>query len=168
MVNLIPNFGKVRVVMASNTASRVRRREWLGERGTALLEAAVTIPMLLLIAVGIFDFGRAYQTWQVLTNAAREGARLAVLPNMTESAVQTRARDYMYSGQLTNVDTATVDVNRNATIVVNGANVSASQVTVQYPFSFIALQPVALLVSPSSSQSGNLTMVATALMRNEQ
>ena len=50
------------------------------ERGAALLEAAITIPMLLLISVGIFEFGRAWQTWQVLTNAAREGARLAVLP----------------------------------------------------------------------------------------
>ena len=50
------------------------------ERGAALLEAAITIPMLLLVSVGIFEFGRAWQTWQVLTNAAREGARLAVLP----------------------------------------------------------------------------------------
>ena len=53
------------------------------ERGAALLEAAITIPMLLLISVGIFEFGRAWQTWQVLTNAAREGARLAVLPDPT-------------------------------------------------------------------------------------
>ena len=50
-------------------------RRCLSQRGTALLEAAVTIPILLLIAVGIFEFGRAYQTWQVVTNAAREGAR---------------------------------------------------------------------------------------------
>ena len=47
-------------------------------RGAALLEAAITMPIILLISVGIFEFGRAYQTWQVLTNAAREGARLAV------------------------------------------------------------------------------------------
>ena len=46
------------------------------ERGAALLEVALTLPLLLLVAVGIFEFGRAYQTWQVLTNAAREGARL--------------------------------------------------------------------------------------------
>lgn len=154
--------------MASNNTTFTGRRDWFGQRGTALLEAAVTIPIILLIAVGIFDLGRAYQTWQVLTNAAREGARVSVLPNMTVSAVQTRARDYMYSGQLADVGSATIDVNRNATIVVNGANVSASQVTVQYPFSFIALQPVARLVNQNSGQSGSLTMVATALMRNEQ
>ncbi len=56
----------------------MRTRLIKNERGAALIEAAVTIPIILLIAVGIFEFGRAYQTWQVLTNAAREGARVAV------------------------------------------------------------------------------------------
>ena len=44
-----------------------------------------------MVAVGIFEFGRAYQTWQVLTNAAREGARVAVLPNAAAGAAE-RAR----------------------------------------------------------------------------
>ena len=47
------------------------------ERGAALLETAVTLPIVLMICVGVFEFGRAYQTWQLLTNAAREGARVA-------------------------------------------------------------------------------------------
>ncbi len=72
---------------------------WRDTRGTALLEAAVTIPVLLLISVGIFEFGRAYQTWQVLTNAAREGARIAVLPNSNTNGVETRVRQYMQDGQ---------------------------------------------------------------------
>ncbi len=70
------------------------------ERGAALLEAAITIPLLLLIAVGIFEFGRAFQTWQILTNAAREGARLAVLPDPTPGVVETRVREYMAAGLL--------------------------------------------------------------------
>ena len=70
------------------------------ERGAALLEAAITLPMLLLVAVGIFEFGRAYQTWQILTNAAREGARIAVLPAPTNGNVETRVREYMAAGQL--------------------------------------------------------------------
>ena len=57
------------------------------ERGAALIEAAITIPIILLIAVGIFEFGRAYQTWQVLTNAAREGARIAILTDKTDAEV---------------------------------------------------------------------------------
>ena len=155
-------------VMVSNTKTSITRRTPRSERGAALLEAAITIPILLLIAVGIFEFGRAYQTWQVLTNAAREGARMAVLPNTSVSAVQSRARDYMESGQLSNAATATVNVDRNVSIVVNGANVPASQVTVQYPFDFIMLQPVARLVNPNSTAGQSLTMVASSVMRNEQ
>lgn len=138
------------------------------ERGTALLEAAVTIPLLLLVAVGIFEFGRAYQTWQVLTNAAREGARIAVLPNPVAGAPESRVRAYMQDGGLPNYGSATVSVNRNAVVVVNGANVSASQVIIGYPFDFIVLQPVAKLVNKSSTTGSSLTMQASSLMRNEQ
>ena len=54
------------------------------ERGAALLETAFTLPIILLISVGIFEFGRAYQASQVLTNAAREGARAAIIAGTTE------------------------------------------------------------------------------------
>jgi Flp pilus assembly protein TadG len=33
------------------------------QRGAALLEMALTLPLLLLVCVGILEFGRAYQTW---------------------------------------------------------------------------------------------------------
>ena len=137
------------------------------ERGAALLEAAVTLPMLLLVAVGIFEFGRAYQTWQILTNAAREGARMAVLSDPTPGIVETRVREYMAAGQLSEYGTATVDVNRSASLTVNGGAVSASQVSIDYPFSFIVLQPVARLVAPTTSLGGAVVMHAQALMRNE-
>jgi Flp pilus assembly protein TadG len=137
------------------------------ERGAALLEAAITIPMLLLISVGIFEFGRAWQTWQVLTNAAREGARLAVLPDPTAGVPEARVRDYMEAGELPGAQTAAVTVNSSATIVVNGAPVSASEVTIEYPFSFIVLQPVANLISPGTSLGSPLTIQAQAVMRNE-
>jgi len=57
---------------AVTTFSRRVRRLLSGERGTALIETAMTLPLLLLVSVGIFEFGRAFQTWQILTNAARE------------------------------------------------------------------------------------------------
>ena len=132
-----------------------------------LLEAAITIPLLLFVSVGIFEFGRAYQTWQVVTNAAREGARLAVLPSANVSTVQQRVRDYMQAGQLSRYATAGVSVNTAATLTVNGTAVSASQVTVTYPFTFIVLQPVARLVSSQTALGGAVTMSAQALMRNE-
>jgi Flp pilus assembly protein TadG len=50
-------------------------------RGQALVELALILPILLMLLLGIFEFGRAWNTKQVLTDAAREGARLAVVQN---------------------------------------------------------------------------------------
>ena len=143
------------------------RRLLTGERGTALLETALTLPLLLLVSVGIFEFGRAYQTWQVLTNAAREGARIAVLPNPVPGAVEARVRAYMQAGQLSNAATATVIVNPAATISIGTGTATASLVTVNYPFQFMVLQPVASLISGGPKLGAPFTMVASAEMRNE-
>ena len=135
------------------------------ERGVALLETAVTLPLVLLVCVGIFEFGRAYQTWQVLTNAAREGARVAILTETTDAQVTEAVRSYMSSGQLPAAATASVAINRN--VAMAGAN-TGSQITITYPFSFIVLNPVARLVAPSATTGASpLNMQAVALMRNE-
>jgi Flp pilus assembly protein TadG len=139
-----------------------------GDRGTALIEAAMTVPLLLLVMVGIFEVGRAYQTWQVLTNAAREGARMSIIPNTTPATVTAMVRTYMTNGQLSNANTAAVTVNQASNLTVNGVPVVASLVQVDYPFSFMVLQPVARLVAPNSTVGQAITMRATAVMRNEQ
>ena len=133
------------------------------QRGAALLETAITLPLILFISVGIFEFGRAYQTWQVLTNAAREGARIACLPDYTDAQVTTTVQNYLTSGRLTNANGATISVVRN---VPFGAT-SASRVTVNYPFQFMVIGPVARLVRSSSTVGAPLTMQSSALMRNE-
>jgi hypothetical protein len=76
-------------------------------------------------------------------------------------------RAYMSNGQLTKSATASVVINEAASINVNGTLVSASMVTVDYPFEFIMLQPVVRLVSPGATVGGPITMRATAIMRNE-
>ena len=43
---------------------------------TQIVEFAVALPLLLVMVVGIFDFGNAYNLKQKVTNAAREAARL--------------------------------------------------------------------------------------------
>jgi Flp pilus assembly protein TadG len=137
------------------------------ERGQALLETAITMPLILIVSVAIFEFGRAYQTWEVLTNAAREGARVAVLPGTSVSDVQSRVVSYMTTGQLAHPDTATIDVDKNRTISIGATTASASQVTVNYPFEFIVLQPVARLVVSGSTMGAPITMSVSAEMRNE-
>src|SRR5262245_65553320 len=104
--------------MARDRLMRTPARHRRGERGAALLEVALTLPLLLLVCVGILEFGRAYQTWQVLTNAAREGARIAVLPGMDDSAVTSRVQQYMTAGQLPNAATATIGVDRTQTVSI--------------------------------------------------
>ena len=138
-----------------------------GERGSALIEAALTLPLLLLVSVGIFEFGRVFQTWQVLTNAAREGARLAVLPGAVSSDVQTRVRQYLQDGQLGAYSGATINVNRTASISIGAGTTSASIVTVNYPFNFMVLNPVARLVVSNSRLGAPITISAVAEMRNE-
>jgi Flp pilus assembly protein TadG len=118
--------------------------------------------------VGIFEFGRAYQTWQVLTNAAREGARVAVVTGGGPDAAKARAAEYMKSGQLPNYGSATVDVTAATVDIGGGATASASRVTVNYPFQFVALGPVVqLLVKGSTSLNDPITMSTSAVMRNE-
>jgi Flp pilus assembly protein TadG len=58
-------------------------RRFLGrcDRGQALVEFALTLPILLFILLGIADFARAWNVYQVLTDAGREAARISVVDN---------------------------------------------------------------------------------------
>jgi hypothetical protein len=49
--------------------------------GQALVEFAIVVPILLLILLGIVDFARAWNVYEVLTDAAREGTREVVVDN---------------------------------------------------------------------------------------
>ena len=135
------------------------------EKGAALIEAAITVPIILLISVGIFEFGRAYQTMQVLTNAAREGARIAVITASTDADVTARVRNYMKAGSLPNHATAAVTIVRN--VSMTGAD-TGSSIVIAYPFQFMVLNPVVRLIAPADTKTGApITMKSSALMRNE-
>src|SRR5215469_16309154 len=58
------------------------------DRGAAVVEFALLLPLLLLLLFGIIDFGRALNAQVTLTQAAREGARLDALnqPNVVSRA----------------------------------------------------------------------------------
>lgn len=45
------------------------------EQGHAMTEMALTLPIILMLVMGIMDFGRALFVYSQLSNAAREGAR---------------------------------------------------------------------------------------------
>ena len=50
-----------------------------GQAGQALTEFAFVLPVFILVMVGLFDLGRAVFSYNTITNAAREGARLAIV-----------------------------------------------------------------------------------------
>src|SRR5688500_6232012 len=68
---------------------------WTGNRsGQAAVELALVLPVILILVVGIIEFGRAYHVKQVVTDAAREGARRAVVqdPHITQDSVDAAIR----------------------------------------------------------------------------
>jgi Flp pilus assembly protein TadG len=145
-----------------------RRRRAGDERGQALIETALTFPLVLLLSISVFEFGRAFQHWQILTNAAREGARVAVLPGTSDEDVTDRVQTYLEAGRMAAADTATVAVTRSDEISIgDDATASASTVSISYPFEFIVLQPLMPLVVSGSTVGEAITMTASATMRNE-
>ena len=142
---------------------------WRSERGNALIEFAFVLPLLLVIFAGIVDFGMLLQRYEVVTNAAREGARIAVLPGYTESLVRTRARLYIQEGlNLTDGDLAAAVPDSAAGVAlefdelpVGGNTIDVARVTVNYAHNFIILGPVLSLIGQAWGSSINLSAVST-------
>ncbi len=116
-----------------------RRTGRRSERGSELIEFAIVFPLLLLIVAAIFDFGFLFQTYEVVTNAAREGARIAILPGYTTPDVQARVLTYIQASGLKQQPTTTVT--QVSIPLGNGKTISAYEVKVQYPHAFAILSP---------------------------
>lgn len=69
--------------------TRRRRRRWGSRDGQAIVEFALVVPLVLLLIIGLVEFARAWNTQQVLTDAAREALRNSVVanPNFTYDAL---------------------------------------------------------------------------------
>ena len=66
----------------------LRRRGGHHDRGAAAVEMALVMPLLIAMIVGIIDFSRIFNAELQLSQAAREGARMAsLLPQTTTSAI---------------------------------------------------------------------------------
>lgn len=60
-----------------------------------MVELALILPVLLILVMGIIDMARAYSVLQVVTNAAREGARVAIIPTSTAANVTAAVNNYL-------------------------------------------------------------------------
>lgn len=148
------------------TKARGRRRGGRRARavaGQSLVEFAIGLPLLLALVIAIFEFGRAWNTSQILTNAAREGARWAVLEDTTsEDEVTDVISDYVENAGL---DPGLV------TVTIDGFDDDVGEpltVQVGYPYEFLLLGPiVAFLGDGSGDVPGSVTLSPTVVMRNE-
>jgi Flp pilus assembly protein TadG len=74
----------MRRALERNTPCRVAecwrfRRNYANQRGQALVEAGMVMVLLITLIMGVFEFGRVWMIGNLITNAAREGARAAAL-----------------------------------------------------------------------------------------
>lgn len=99
------------------------RRE---ERGQSLVEFAITAPILLFLLLGIVDFARAWNVYQVLTDAGREGTRVSVVDNgATQDQVRQTIKNAAARAGITLTDA-------DITIAEGAARGEPTTVTVQY------------------------------------
>jgi Flp pilus assembly protein TadG len=146
--------------MAAITTLRARVR---GERGAELIEFSLILPMLLLIILGILDFGFLFLRYEVVTNAAREGARVRVLPGYTHADTVARVTQFLDASSLD--DTPTVPDIPVAAVDIGGACMTLATVTVTYPHSYMFVGP--LLTFFGGSAFTRTSISATATMRYE-
>jgi len=149
----------------SRVRSRARRRTRLGEAGQALVEVAIALPILLALLVGIFEFARAYNVQQVITNAAREGAREGVLPSTTQLQAETRTENRLADANIVSA-TVTYQCPGPASPVATCDTGATVVVTVTVPYTFRLIGPVLSLFS-SGVNPGTITLSSTATMRKE-
>src|SRR6266567_7565664 len=122
------------------------------DRGSVAVEFALLLPVLLLLIFGIIDFGRAINAQITLTQAAREGARLASLGYST-SAVTPRAQS-----AATGLSPVTVTVTSSCP---TGAGVGVDAVvTTSYTFSFVT--PVGAFAAMFGTASFGSTIALSA------
>ena len=142
--------------------SRGSRRA--SQSGQAIIELALCLPLLLVIVMGIFDFGLMFQHYEVVTNAAREGARVGVLPNYTTADAQARAQQYLTSGGLTGSATFTIAVAPSPPFGIPAKTVNQVTVTVAYPYTYPFVGPMLNLLGGSL---GSVTLQGVSTMRVE-
>jgi uncharacterized protein (UPF0333 family) len=118
------------------TGTQLRNR-----RGQALVEFALILPVILLLVVGMLEFARAWNLHQVMTDAAREGARRAVLANSVMDQDSVRAAMWRHLAQF-GYDPGYSTIMSGATITpignwkITGQNIT---ITLALPYRFWVL-----------------------------
>lgn len=121
-----------------------------GRSGAAAVEFALLMPVFLLVVWGIVEFGRAMMVGQLVTNAARHGARLAILDGSTNSAVESEVDTFLLNAIGSSIVATDVGVTYN--IIRDGSPAGSDlasslpedmvTVVVQIDYNKVKLMPV--------------------------
>lgn len=126
-----------------------------------MVETVIVLPVLLLVLFAVLEFSVVLGRWQALSNAAREGARLAIVyrTGCNTGAVQTEVRNRVaqYAASL---GMASADLDVDVTGVC-GDTSTTSIVTVRSEYRFRVLGGFAESLTPT------LDLTARSVMRNE-
>jgi Flp pilus assembly protein TadG len=164
--------------------TRFLRRFARAESGAEMIEFGLTLPLMLLVVLGIIEFGFVFQQYEVVTNAAREGARVAILPNYanTVTAAQTnvtaRVDEYLTSAGLDTSSTVRKVCGGNITAVKPCAGdwtfvkdtLAAGVCVYSFPVRVEYQHPVPFISGALryfGGSIGTMTLSATARMRSE-
>ena len=123
------------------------------ERGQALIEFALVLPILLLVVFGITEFGRALMTVNVLNAAAREGARVACVGG-DSTAVVTRIMAVL--------DAANIEAQPDDILVTGPDANRAVTVTVEADFQVLSAK-----VLQEAGMVGTIRLQGRTVMRFE-
>jgi len=136
----------------ASTARRCPRRR----RGATVVEFAVVAPLLFLFVFAMIEFGRMVMVEQILTNAAREGARRAILEQSTATEVETIVSDYLAGSSIPG---ATVAVSPSSFNHVGFGD--PVTVTVSVPYGQVSWLPTPWFL-------GTTNLKAESVMRGER
>ena len=124
-------------------------------RGVAAVEFAVVLPVFLLLVFGMIEYGRMIMVQQIITNASREGARVAILDGMTNADVTSTIDTYLNNSGIAG---ANVSVATNPPVAPDYAE--SMTIAVDIPFGQVSWLPTPIYLS------GRL-LTATTTMRRE-
>ena len=138
-----------------------RKSRW--RRGGALVEAALVLPVLMLLTFGLIEFGHFIFTKHTLQGAARHGVRTAILPSSTNTEVTTVVNDFMTAAGIDSTK-YTVSIQDKAGAAVNVASLPAGvreiAVRVDCNWGTVGIRPMALI-------SSSAVVRGIAVMRKE-
>jgi hypothetical protein len=140
------------------------------DQGAELIEFALVFPLLLLVLFGIMDFGFMFQRYEVVTNAAREGARVGTLDGYAKADMEARAKRYLTDAGLSATPSFSYSAPGCASLpckvtLSTGKCVNMTGVTVSYPYEYMFVGKIIGWFGGSGFTTRNLK--ATALMRTE-